>query len=763
VLTRKAKSILIGLLIFFTFMFSFNTILTLSLSQTNGDSLTIYSEFNLIEYGESQGNMINVSTIEYSFPSDSWEITEIELNFTGIKLEREVKVIEDQEIYGQNFIYYNNPSQKRLQLGVQLNISETSTIYGVYIYGKKINGTVTDIKFQINGYDEATNKPNNTIFSQIDLNISINEGWHYQDFSSSPKTLVKGNYSLVMNGTEIGATTDKNSIYYWKFNEIDPVKPNLYISEFENSWSTPEVNSTYLHKLVQKTDKINWPEDIKLQAKINGQNYDISNGSNIGSGNLTVRGLNFSPGVDFEIQIKSTQFNQLIFNLSYFIKTESYLTTQGYALVEGDLENEWTLTPNIQRTFNDYWIEFNYPSSWQNLMVFRRIGPETVKINSEIDIYEINKTIYLPNNTILDGADWHITAVSPNLEFTLNFPITTWNLEQDLQFSTHAPTINGNLTFVLLNPLGFVQHTEVKEISTEETFFSYSIPSNSIEGTYIAKIYWNNETDAGLQSQVFKIISPPVPFTIDPLMLTIIISLIIGISISGGTIFIVVRNFRRRQLEKEEKIYHNCIDILNLDYLMVTDKNSGLNVYTQNFAGKEVDASLISGFLQAIHSFGIELIKVEDRSQTIKLEYKDYIILMSEFVNLRLILMMKESPSRNFLFSLEDLAYDVYKNYGESIDSFNGDVNPFRGIEELLKQHLNISFISPIKIAKIEKLEKVRINQSERLLINKAVILMKTGNKDHFFIRDLIPPKECSPKDIENILNLIDKKVFHLY
>ena len=254
-----------------------------------------------------------------------------------------------------------------------------------------------------------------------------------------------------------------------------------------------------------------------------------------------------------------------------------------------------------------------------------------------------------------------------------------------------------------------------------------------------------------------------MPFTIDPLMLTIIISLIIGISISGGTIFIVVRNFRRRQLEKEERIYHNCIDILNLDYLMVTDKNSGLNVYTQNFAGKEVDASLISGFLQAIHSFGIELIKVEDRSQTIKLEYKDYIILMSEFVNLRLILMMKESPSRNFLFSLEDLAYDVYKNYGESIDSFNGDVSPFRGIEELLKQHLNISFISPIKIAKIEKLEKVRINQSERLLINKAVILMKTGNKDHFFIRDLIPPKECSPKDIENILNLIDKKVFHLY
>ena len=57
---------------------------------------------------------------------------------------------------------------------------------------------------------------------------------------------------------------------------------------------------------------------------------------------------------------------------------------------------------------------------------------------------------------------------------------------------------------------------------------------------------------------------------------------------------------------------------------MVTDKRSGLNVYTQNFIEKEIDAALISGFLQAIHSFGIELIKVEDQSQIIKLEYKTH-------------------------------------------------------------------------------------------------------------------------------------------
>jgi len=347
----------------------------------------------------------------------------------------------------------------------------------------------------------------------------------------------------------------------------------------------------------------------------------------------------------------------------------------------------------------------------------------------------------------------------------LTFTLTEWNPGQELQFSVQCPIPSGNLTFVIIDPLGFVEYSEVKVISAEDTPFTFLIPSNSITGTYIAKLYWNNRTDAGVQIQEYQIIIPtvpPVPINI-PLLVLIISLIIIGITAFSGTSYFVIRNYRRKILEKKQNTFNKCIDILNLDYIMVTDKNSGLNVYTQNFSAKKVDATLISGFLQAIHSFGIEMMKVEDRSQTIKLEYKDSIILMSEFVNLRLILLMQESPTRNFLFSLEDLAYDVYKNYGERIDSFNGDVNPFVGIKELLKQHLNVSFISPLKIAKIEKLSKIRISQSQRLLINNVVNRIKTGNLDPFFIRDIISGKECNPKDIENILDLMDKKIFHLF
>ncbi|GAH55204.1 unnamed protein product, partial [marine sediment metagenome] len=258
-----------------------------------------------------------------------------------------------------------------------------------------------------------------------------------------------------------------------------------------------------------------------------------------------------------------------------------------------------------------------------------------------------------------------------------------------------------------------------------------------LKGTYLGKVYWNNNTDIGVKNQEFQITIATIPFTLEPWMIAVIIISIIGVSIAGIMSYRTFKSFRDKKIEGKQKLYNSCIDILNLDYLMVTDKRSGLNVYNQNYTEKEIDASLIAGFLQAIHSFGIELIKVEDQSQIIKLEYKDSIVLMSEFVNIRLILIMKERPSRFFLYSIEELTYDLYKNYGTMIDSFNGDVKKFQPIENLLKDHLNVSFIYPLRIIAIEKLDKMRITQNERFYINKAVSWMKTNNQDHFLIKSI--------------------------
>ncbi|MFX1380410.1 MAG: hypothetical protein ACFFA4_15095, partial [Promethearchaeota archaeon] len=428
----------------------------------------------------------------------------------------------------------------------------------------------------------------------------------------------------------------------------------------------------------------------------------------------------------------------------------------------GGLTNSWTLNPEFIRAFNYHLVQFNYPDSWNNFTINRKLGISWENITSSIIFDTYNKIITFPDHIIIESAEWEIMVNSPNLDFNINLPESVWKPEQELQFSVIAPIIDGYLTFYLINSLGFGydEAVEVREVVSSETLFTYMIPSNSRAGSYTIIIYWNSYTDAGVKSQVFEI--PPPPFTIHPVWIVISITIVIvGITV-GMISYRTIKKYKIRKIEEGEKLYKKCMDVLNLDYIIVSEKKSGLNFYQQQFSKKEIDAAMISGFLQAIHSFGIELIKVEDSSQTIKLEYKDSIIIMTEFVNLRIILIMKEPPSSNFLYSLEDLAYDIYKDFGNLVDNFVGDIKPFKSIEKLLKIHLNTSLTYPMTLAKIEKLDKIRISPNDRTLINRAINYMKVNKTSYFYMISLLPEKECTPKDIESILDMIERNIFQI-
>ena len=118
---------------------------------------------------------------------------------------------------------------------------------------------------------------------------------------------------------------------------------------------------------------------------------------------------------------------------------------------------------------------------------------------------------------------------------------------------------------------------------------------------------------------------------------------------------------------------------------------------------------------------------------------------------------MKEPPSSNFFYSLEDLAYDLYKYYGTHIDEFNGDIQPFKSIEKLLKHHLSISLAYPLDISRIEDLKKIKMNPSERIFVDRALSYMKRNNSEFFYLSSLLIETECNPKDLEAIFNLIDR------
>ena len=85
--------------------------------------------------------------------------------------------------------------------------------------------------------------------------------------------------------------------------------------------------------------------------------------------------------------------------------------------------------------------------------------------------------------------------------------------------------------------------------------------------------------------------------SLNTLQIFIIVLIIVGILAFGIISYQGIKILRKRNEERTQILLNQCVDILNLDYIMVTDKKSGLNLYIQNFSERENEASLISGFL----------------------------------------------------------------------------------------------------------------------------------------------------------------------
>jgi len=724
-------------------------------SNGNEHSLNINLNFEMVENSINQGFYDNVDSIDIELPSSSWNIEDIELNFTNVKdLGTEIESIENKnysEIYHE--IYYKNPTFNQRGLAVQIQLNESETLSGVYIYGQKDIHNPKIIQVQIRGYDTVNDIPNNTLYLTMDINMSNVEGWYLQAFNST-LTLPKGDYFLVLNGSNL---LNNDDIYQWYYNDNDPKYPSLLISQYTDStWTTGISNSSFLYKLIRETEVPVYPESINMTIEIDNEFYEIQNGSSIGSGNLPLTVLDFSPNSDqINLPVFSNNSGNLIFDVTYILNTHNIFSAPATVTIKVNSTNEWIIRPSITRYSNNCSVQFYYPLQWENFTIFKDL--EDITIN--VTFNPIENLLCIPNNTITDGAEWEIKAYSPSINFNINTVTTEFEVGEELAFSISPPVLPGNYTFQLIDPLGSVEFETKKTIPPDDNVFSYELPSGILEGSYIAYLYWNNQTDGGVQTQVFTITSVPVSTgsTPDFSLFLIIGIIVIAAAFIGFVGYTILKKRETRGRKRLKLILEECTDVMNLKYIIVLDKKSGIDLYAESFEEKEFDLTLIAGYLQALHNFGTKVLEGTKDSRTIKLEYRGSILLMVEFVNLRIIIIMKENPSKNFLYSIESLAYDIYKNYGKLIDQFSGNLQPFRGMKDVVEKHLNISLLYPLQIVMPKKAE---LNQKEKEMIKRALDFMKQNKFNYFHTIYLLPENVCTPKDYEAILSLIKKGIF---
>ena len=715
-------------------------------AEENLESLTISSDFQMIEFSEAYGTKENSTSVIINLSSPNWTITEIDINFTDIRMYSEIVVIEEEATGFETLRgnYYEI-------LGMQLNITEPTIIYSVDIFGYKAIKTASPspVYVRIEGWDSINRRPNGVVYSST-VELNMTEGipqWNRQKFQSSIN-LIPGFYCLVVDGTGISW----NDRYYWYINNENPssqLSMCLYDDDLDE-WQN-RTGDVFLHRITQKVNRSYFPSEINMTVEIDGNSYIISDGIELGAGMLSLKNLDFFPsGAVINIIVKNNLSITLEVNFSFHVSLKHLFLSDGSALMREYLNNKWTVIPEFTRVYSSYSVKFCFPESWYNLTVYRN----GLDFTLNIDLNITDNFIIFSNNTIKDGVTWLISAYSPNIDFTLNVPKTEFEPLQDLKFSVIAPVIQGNITYVLIDALGFEEYRETKPVISQETLFCCNLSANPNEGIYKAYIFWYNNTDAGIKTKQFSV---NIPFTIPfgvILNVTLLATLILAASITS---YVLVKRKRRIKHEHQQKIFNKYADVLNLHYFIVSEKNSGLTVYEQIFTDKRLDSSLISGFLQAVRVFGIELTDANVETRSIKLDYQNSKILMSDYKNSRIILIMEENPSQDFLDAISALSYDIEEKFGHLLENFDGDITQFSEIRGLLDQHLPTSLVYPLKVITQTK----KITPDEQIIINRAIKIMKEKNTDHFFVSSLHEKKKgFQVKDAETILNLIQKRIF---
>ena len=742
-LSNKWKYTIILLILICLPLVSFSN---LAKAQDQPPLLQINSSFILTEYANDIGKKNNDSSVNIDMPSSTWNLSAVTLNFTSIKMGSETVTMEEQESGFETIRrnYYEI-------CGMQLNITEQTTIFAVEIYGYKTkrSGYPGPVYVRIEGWNSGSRRPNGVLYGeQIELNISFIPNWYIQNFNS-PINLSSGYYCLVIDGS----SAKSQDRYYWYINNLN-VNSSLYMCRYdgdEGEWQN-RFRDVFLHKIKRRVNRSYHPEDINMTTRINNNFYSVQNGGAIGTGKLSVSNLNFCPeSFNLNFFISNNISVKLLLNYNYRILIHNDFREKSVGLIHQNSNIQWTLQPLILRFSYNHSLIFNFPKNWFNFSILRN----SINITSQVSLNYSKRLLYLPNATIINGVNWKICASSPNIDFQLNVPKSTFGPEQDILFSIQEPVMAGNYTTFLYNSLGFPIDTQTMQLPGDTNLYQYSLSANPEEGIYKSYTFWNNATDAGLVVYDFQI---EVPFTVPIEILYGILILVIAIIIVSVSSFLLVKRNKRIKTERRQRIYNEYMDALNIDYFIVSDKKSGLSVYDQIIAGNQMDSTLISGFLQAIRSFGIELTKSRQESQTIKLEYQESKILMSEFKDFRFVFIMKDNPSEDFIKSIDLLSKEIDDKFGENIENFDGNVAIFQGIRRILEKYLQVALIYPLKVA---KRKKIKVTQNEKTIIDRALKTMEQRKSDYFYVSSLFGKKsKFQVKDAEDILNLIKKNIF---
>ncbi|MHA1651134.1 MAG: zinc ribbon domain-containing protein, partial [Candidatus Helarchaeota archaeon] len=226
--------------------------------------------------------------------------------------------------------------------------------------------------------------------------------------------------------------------------------------------------------------------------------------------------------------------------------------------------------------------------------------------------------------------------------------------------------------------------------------------------------------------------------------------------ISENTLFI-----KSYEEERLRDIFEKYVDALNLIHILIIHKESGIAIFSGSYTTEKIDPVLVSGFLQAITSFGSEI--SGDHAPFRLLHYKNFKISVQEGQHILGALILKSDPSQRLLDILKHFIRFFETNYREHLQDFRGGIDPFQDADTLVDDFFEISLSFPHEINEKQVFKnRNKLSANDLVLINLARSLGR-----QFALGTLIElaSKEMLISQLEAfsiIYDLRDKNIFYV-
>ncbi len=403
---------------------------------------------------------------------------------------------------------------------------------------------------------------------------------------------------------------------------------------------------------------------------------------------------------------------------------------------------------------------YNFPlwSAIQNTSILEN------NLNINIKLITFNGTIagILSNN-------YQVQLIKNETVITLETQIKENYIQgAELKFSAklccgEEPIIGKTLFFTIseIYSNGRVEYNNFNHTTDHEGMAEvmYHIPKIDV---FNLEIFY--EGDLLLYSSTFKeeninVRTPTHQFLIDN---SIIFIILIGIII-GLLIYLSVRKIK---LKKKKTLWTRksklCKDFLNIEYIVIIEKKSGIALIQEDIGQVNLDGSLMSGFLQAITIFkyGLKNERVSfDSRESIVLDYQDYKIFLNDGEYIRVGLILKASPSEIFRFSLNEFIIQFEIKYLKYIKHFTGELNPFEDFSLLTNKFFKTNFRGSLIVNK--NALNTRLSSFQEIILNVGILIEDNYQFFDFkklfnYLIKILPnvPKERIEAEIYDLLEL---------